>query len=109
MKAFGRVRGIARLGRSKIKSAARRLRNRSGQFAFVGGKRAKSYNVRRPLGMRLKGVGKKFKQTNAKADAWLAAHPNAANAIMVASLAGGGLAGLKIGESIKNAQNKKKK
>jgi hypothetical protein len=93
----------------RAKVGLRRLRNRAGKFAFMGGKKAKSQNVRRPLGMRLKGLGKKVKKANAKADAWLAAHPNAANAIFVASLAAGGYGGLKLGEAISNSQSKKKK
>jgi hypothetical protein len=102
---IGRIGGFAR----RVGKGARKLRNRAGQFAFTGGKKRKLRAVKRLAGMKLKGVAKKAKVANAKADAWLAAHPNGANAIFVASLAAGGYGGLKIGEAFNNARNKKKK
>jgi hypothetical protein len=62
----------------KARVGLRKLRNRAGRFAFMGGKRVKSYNVRRTPKMQVQRIKKSISDMSPKANTWIKNHPNMA-------------------------------
>jgi hypothetical protein len=125
MKGFGRLGGLGR----RAGSAARKLRNRAGQFAFTGGKKKSLLRASRPgarqrlanraarrfgraAAVRSATFRKAFNKATDASDRWMGNHPGMAAAAAVAVIASAGFAGQKVGRFIGNkiasATNKKR-
>jgi hypothetical protein len=113
MKGFGRLGGLGR----RVGSAARKLRNRAGQFAFTGGKKKNPFRASRPgarqrlanrtarkfgraAAMRSATFKKAFNKATDASDRWMGNHPVMASAAIVATIAGAGFAGQKVGRFV---------